>query len=87
MGKGNIMSMSCLSGADMFLGAGLPLSSALDKLEGPAGSIKIYIALFTAHMFIINPLTGSNPVNIFSTCYSTKERIRKLSDRMEGKLL
>ena len=57
------------------------LASALQKIEGMAGEIRNEPAEAvpaTAHLFIINPLSGEGMDNLFSTHPSTANRIAEL---------
>ncbi len=57
------------------------LASALEKISAAAGQVRMASAEdnpATAHMFIINPLTGESMDNLFSTHPNTENRIRAL---------
>ena len=57
------------------------LASALQKIERAArGELNLYAERnpATAHMFIINPLSGMGVDSLFSTHPATEERIRRL---------
>ncbi|MEM6665334.1 MAG: zinc metalloprotease HtpX [Pseudomonadota bacterium] len=57
------------------------LAGALEKIAASAGRMRIASAEdnpATAHMFIINPLTGEKMDNLFSTHPNTNNRIEKL---------
>jgi len=57
------------------------LISALQKLEGYSKQAVMKNATNeTAHMFIINPLSGGNFASLFSTHPSTKNRIERLEN-------
>ena len=59
------------------------LASALEKIAGDASHIENYDAErnpATAHMFIINPLSGQRMDNLFSTHPNTENRIAALLD-------
>jgi heat shock protein HtpX len=59
------------------------LASALDKIAGGAARIPNYEAErhpATAHMFIINPLSGERMDNLFSTHPATENRIAALME-------
>lgn len=59
------------------------LASALDKIARHAGQIvnhRAESAKSTAHMFIINPLTGQTMDSLFSTHPATENRIAALQD-------
>jgi len=57
------------------------LASALMKISGRAGKVRMQSAEdnpATAHMFIINPLTGEKMDNLFSTHPATQNRVDAL---------
>ncbi|HWQ18288.1 MAG TPA: zinc metalloprotease HtpX [Methanotrichaceae archaeon] len=54
------------------------LASALAKLEGASRGVKADVNPATAHMFIVNPLSGKAMASLFSTHPSTEERIKRL---------
>ncbi|HKY07552.1 MAG TPA: zinc metalloprotease HtpX [Candidatus Binatia bacterium] len=60
----------------------LALASALRKLHMGAQNIPLQVsdatATSTAHMFIVNPLSGGTLANLFSTHPAMEERIRRL---------
>lgn len=59
------------------------LASALRKLERANQAIPMDAAArhpTTAHMFIVNPLTGRNLAHLFATHPPTEERIRRLEE-------
>ncbi len=56
----------------------LSLASALRKLQLGVEHIPMEANPATAHMFIMNPLTGGGLMSLFSTHPSTRERIRRL---------
>jgi heat shock protein HtpX len=60
------------------------LARALEKLSLASKRIPLgaspATARSTAHMFIVNPLSGKSLMSLFSTHPSTEERIRRLSD-------
>ena len=65
----------------MICGNPLWLASALHKIEGYAHEIRnepAEAAPATAHLFIINPLTGQGMDNLFSTHPNTENRIAEL---------
>jgi heat shock protein HtpX len=65
----------------MICGAPLSLASALHKIEHYAQGIRnepAEAAPATAHLFIINPLTGEGMDNLFSTHPNTANRIAEL---------
>ncbi|TCT06899.1 zinc metalloprotease HtpX [Aquabacter spiritensis] len=64
-------------------GQPLALASALAKISGAAHQVQNYEAEAnpaTAHMFIINPLSGARMDNLFSTHPATENRIAALQD-------
>ena len=65
----------------MICGNPMSLASALRKIEGYAHQIRnepAEAAPATAHLFIINPLTGEGMDNLFSTHPNTENRIAAL---------
>jgi len=65
----------------MISGNPLALASALQKIEAYAHQIRnepAEAAPATAHLFIINPLTGEGMDNLFSTHPNTENRIGEL---------
>jgi heat shock protein HtpX len=56
----------------------LSLANALRKLERGAERIPMEANPATAHMFIVNPLTGGGLMTLFSTHPPIEERIRRL---------
>jgi heat shock protein HtpX len=67
----------------------LALASALRKLHMGAQNIPLHVnnatANATAHMFIVNPLTGHGLASLFSTHPPMEERIERL-EAMAGKM-
>jgi heat shock protein HtpX len=59
-------------------GKPLNLAGALEKLSVASRSIPMEASPSTAHMFIVNPLTGKSFANLFSTHPPTEERIARL---------
>src|SRR5687768_5776155 len=55
-----------------------PLAKALEKLEVAAHMQPMNANPATAHLFIVNPLTGRSLMRLFSTHPSTEERIARL---------
>ncbi len=55
------------------------LISALRKLEGASRRVPMDATPATAHMFIINPLSGGALLKLFSTHPSTDQRIARLA--------
>ncbi|MDO9527603.1 MAG: zinc metalloprotease HtpX [Syntrophales bacterium] len=54
------------------------LASALEKLSRASKAIPMRANPSTAHMFIVNPLTGKSFVNLFSTHPPIEERVARL---------
>ena len=54
------------------------LASALEKLGAYSKRIPMEVNPSTAHMFIVNPLSGRNLMNLFSTHPPLEERITRL---------
>ena len=67
------------SGAEL-LHNGEPLARALEKLESAAERVPLQASPQTAHLFIVNPLTGRSLANLFSTHPPLEERIRRLRE-------
>ncbi len=60
--------------------AGTPagLASALRKLDAAAKQLPLPASPATAHLFIVQPLSGQGIANLFSTHPPTEERIKRL---------
>jgi heat shock protein HtpX len=54
------------------------LAKALEKIEVAAHAEPMNASPATAHLFIVNPLTGGSVLRLFSTHPSTEERIARL---------
>jgi heat shock protein HtpX len=54
------------------------LASALEKLAIQSGRIPLAASPQSAHLFIVNPLSGRSFANLFSTHPPIEERIRRL---------
>jgi len=54
------------------------LAGALEKLSQASKAIPMQANPSTAHMFIVNPLTGKSLMNLFSTHPPAEERIARL---------
>ncbi|MBI4859032.1 MAG: zinc metalloprotease HtpX [Candidatus Riflebacteria bacterium] len=54
------------------------LATALQHLEIGAKQVPMDATPATAHMFIVNPLTGGGLMSLFSTHPSTEERVQRL---------
>jgi len=65
----------------------LSLASALQKLQTGAQQIPMKAQPSTAHLFIINPLSGQSFARLFSTHPPTEERISRLEALAAGKNL
>jgi len=65
------------SGAQL-LHSGEKLANALEKLESAAQRVPLNASPQTAHLFIVNPLSGRSLANLFSTHPPLEERIRRL---------
>jgi heat shock protein HtpX len=59
-------------------GKPLGLASALEKLQRASQAIPMDANPSTAHMFIVNPLTGRSFANLFSTHPPIEERVARL---------
>lgn len=64
--------------AARYAGSSLGLARALEKLGYAAERIPSDAAPATAHLFIVNPLSGGGVVSLFSTHPSIRERVRRL---------
>ena len=62
----------------MISGKPLGLASALDKMSRASQLMPMEANPSTAHMFIVNPLTGKSLMNLFSTHPPIEERIERL---------
>jgi len=67
------------SGADI-CGRPLSLANALRKLHGYSGRMPMNANPVTAHMFIVNPLTGRGFLSLFSTHPPIERRIARLEE-------
>lgn len=65
------------SGAAL-LGNGEPLARALEKLGAVSQSVPLDASPQTAHMFIVNPLTGRSLASLFTTHPPLEDRIARL---------
>jgi heat shock protein HtpX len=54
------------------------LASALEKLDSLSRRVPMEANPTTAHMFIVNPLSGRNMMSLFSTHPPTEERVARL---------
>ena len=64
----------------------LSLANALRKLHLGAERIPMEANPATAHMFIVNPLTGGGLMTLFSTHPPMEERIRRLEKMESGRV-
>jgi heat shock protein HtpX len=64
----------------------LSLANALRKLQLGVQGIPMDANPATAHMFIVNPLTGGGLMNLFSTHPAMEERIRRLEQMAKGRM-
>ncbi len=71
-------------GAEM-AGNPLSLASALKKLEMRSQQIPMEASPATAHMFIVNPLSGGGLMKLFSTHPPMEERIARLEAMVYGR--
>lgn len=65
-------------GGALLTGNPLGLASALEKLQQSSGVRQMNANTATAHMFIVNPLSGRSFLTIFSTHPPIEERIKRL---------
>jgi len=65
----------------------MALANALRRLENAKNEIPMQATPATAHMFIINPLSGKSFVNMFSTHPPIEERIARLEEMAKGKAI
>jgi len=71
-------------GGAQIAGNPLSLASALRKLESRAHQIPMDASPSTAHMFIVNPLSGGGIAKLFSTHPPMEERIARLEAMVYG---
>ena len=64
--------------AARLLHTGEPLARALEKLSAAAQRVPLDASPQTAHMFIVNPLSGRSLAGLFSTHPPLDERVRRL---------
>jgi heat shock protein HtpX len=64
----------------------LHLANALRKLQMANLQIPMQANAATAHMFIVNPLTGGGLMSLFSTHPPMEERVRRLEEMAHGKI-
>jgi heat shock protein HtpX len=63
----------------------MALANALRRLEAVKEEIPMKATPATAHMFIINPLSGKSLKNMFSTHPPIEDRIARLEEMAQGK--
>lgn len=62
------------------------LANALEKLDAYSKQMPMHQGNpATAHMFIVNPFSGTSMANLFSTHPPTAERVRRLRDMGRGR--
>jgi heat shock protein HtpX len=71
-------------GGAKIAGNPLSLANALRKLEQKAEQIPMQASPTTAHMFIVNPLSGGGLMRLFSTHPPMEERIARLEAMVYG---
>ncbi len=64
----------------------MSLANALRKLQLGVQGIPMDANPATAHLFIVNPLTGGGLMNLFSTHPAMEERIRRLEQMAMGRV-
>jgi heat shock protein HtpX len=75
--------MADARGAEL-TGNPIPLARALQKLDSWSQKRPLAVQPATAHLFIVNPLTGGGVTRLFSTHPSTADRVRRL-EQMAGR--
>ncbi len=65
----------------------MALAHALRRLEAAKNEIPMQATPATAHMFIINPLSGKSLMNMFSTHPPIDDRIARLEEMAKGKAI
>ncbi|HEX2770287.1 MAG TPA: zinc metalloprotease HtpX [Geobacteraceae bacterium] len=73
-------------GGAQVTGNPLYLANALKKLQMANQQIPMQANAATAHMFIVNPLTGGGLMSLFSTHPPLEERVRRLEEMAYGKI-
>ena len=74
-------------GGAQMAGNPLSLANALKKLQLKSEQIPMNATPATAHMFIVNPLSGGGLVRLFSTHPPMEERIARLESMVYGQRL
>jgi heat shock protein HtpX len=72
------------AGGAQISGNPLQLADALRTLDRKAGEIPMEASPATAHMFIVNPLSGGGLARLFSTHPPMEERIARLEGMVTG---
>ncbi|HXF99967.1 MAG TPA: zinc metalloprotease HtpX [Bacteroidota bacterium] len=72
-------------GGATMAGDPISLANALRRLHKGAQEIPMHATPATAHMFIVNPLTGGGLMNLFSTHPPMEERIARLEAMAYGR--
>ncbi len=69
-------------GSKKLIGTGTPLANALRKIDGLSkrGLVLEHASSETAHMFIMNPISGGSLLSLFMTHPATEDRIKKLME-------
>jgi heat shock protein HtpX len=67
-----------------FAGSPEGLARALEKLGAYSNRLPMNASPSTAHMFIVNPLSGRSLMNLFSTHPPLAERIARLRGRRDA---
>jgi heat shock protein HtpX len=73
------------SGGAKISGKPYGLASALEKISRASHQIPMEANPQTAHMFIVNPLSGRALMNLFSTHPPVEERVARLKRMMPGR--
>lgn len=68
----------------MIAGNPLHLASALNKIHNVSRMVPMNASPATAHMFIVNPLSGGGLLRLFSTHPPVEERIARLESMSKG---
>jgi len=72
------------AGGAQISGNPVSLANALRTLDRKAGEIPMDASPATAHMFIVNPLSGGGLAKLFSTHPPMEERIARLEGMVYG---
>jgi heat shock protein HtpX len=73
------------AGGARISGNPLKLAQALRQLQVASQRLPMEAAPATAHMFIVNPLSGGGLLSLFSTHPPMDERIKRLEDMVNGR--